>query len=177
MTGEGGFDASRDPEDDSEGGTTAIRAPVGLDSLINEDADGTTASRAPIESPPVASPGEERVTSTRRQRKLAAEERLREEAVSAKHLCLHLPFNAYCLDCAAAKLKSQPARRRRGDPVVDRMPDTFGEMVTIDHVILAAPDAGIGGERAGLQGADLGTQSLAFDPIRLVYTSPSPRDT
>eukprot|EP00972_Heterocapsa_arctica_P074146 10944349-Heterocapsa_arctica.AAC.1 len=38
-------------------------------------------------------------------------------------------------------------------------------MVTCDHVILREPDAGIDGERAGLQVADLGTESLAFYPM------------
>eukprot|EP00972_Heterocapsa_arctica_P072399 10693491-Heterocapsa_arctica.AAC.1 len=39
-------------------------------------------------------------------------------------------------------------------------------MVTCDHVILREPDAGIDGERAGLQVADLGTESLAFYPMQ-----------
>eukprot|EP00972_Heterocapsa_arctica_P064567 9528141-Heterocapsa_arctica.AAC.1 len=35
-------------------------------------------------------------------------------------------------------------------------------MVTADHVILAEPDAGMQGERAGMVVSDMGTDSLAF---------------
>eukprot|EP00972_Heterocapsa_arctica_P063051 9303390-Heterocapsa_arctica.AAC.1 len=38
-------------------------------------------------------------------------------------------------------------------------------MVTCDHVILREPDEGLDGQRAGLQVADLGTDSLAFYPM------------
>eukprot|EP00972_Heterocapsa_arctica_P065881 9722061-Heterocapsa_arctica.AAC.1 len=86
----------------------------------------------------------------KRARRTEKETRLRVEATSVYHQSLHLPFNPFCLHCAAKK-KSQPARRRRDDPEDPTTPEQFGDLVSCDHVVLRQPDAGLDGERAGLQ--------------------------
>eukprot|EP00972_Heterocapsa_arctica_P025578 3764276-Heterocapsa_arctica.AAC.1 len=42
----------------------------------------------------------------------------------------------------------------------------FGDMVSADHVVLAQPNAGLQGERAGLVVFDMGTENLLFFPTR-----------
>eukprot|EP00972_Heterocapsa_arctica_P060674 8951244-Heterocapsa_arctica.AAC.1 len=81
---------------------------------------------------------------------MAREEKLRQEALSTRHLMTHFPFNPLCLDCDA-KLKAQPACRvKRADPVQDTAPTVFGDLVAMDHLILRGPDVGLLGEKAGL---------------------------
>eukprot|EP00972_Heterocapsa_arctica_P076657 11308219-Heterocapsa_arctica.AAC.1 len=78
--------------------------------------------------------------SGRRARKVAREEKLREDTLSTRHLMTHFPYNPFCLDCAA-KMNAQTARRqKRADPVQDTAPAAFGDLVAMDHLILRGPD-------------------------------------
>ncbi len=96
---------------------------------------------------------------------MAREEWLRLDAGTTRHLTTHCPYNRLCLDCAAKK-KAQSARRKRADPIQETVPEEFGDLIAMDHLISRGQDAGLRGETAGLLVADIGTENLAFTPMK-----------
>ena len=57
----------------------------------------------------------------------------KEEALSVQHRMTHLPKNLWCSECQRANMQQPPARRgAKSDEVV---PDHFGQVITVDHVV------------------------------------------
>ena len=53
-----------------------------------------------------------------------------------------MPKNPYCQTCTRARMTRAPARRARGVPLHREHVKEFGDEISIDHVILGAPEQG-----------------------------------
>ncbi len=82
---------------------------------------------APVEMPMMRGPA-------RPKRSRYPEVRLRDEALTAHHLCNHKPFNPFCIGCRDAKSRAQQARRRD----IDRAEQykEVGDLLLADHIIM-----------------------------------------
>jgi hypothetical protein len=88
---------------------------------------------------------------------------LKAEALSLAHLMTHMPKNPHCEACQRAKITTKPARRLHRE--AGARPKEFGELITADHMVLRAPDAGALGELAALVIFDRGTGWIGCYPV------------
>ena len=83
---------------------------------------------------------------------LTTDERLRQEATSARHMLSHIPKNKFC-DICAAKERRRRAPRRAAQP--EEAYQSFGQVVTADHLVIGERSEGFRGERSAMVVKDL----------------------
>ena len=87
------------------------------------------------------------------------------EAKSLHHLLTHFPKNKACETCRMAKAYMRPHRGKKNCADHDRV-DSFGEIVTMDHMVMSKSWArGQGGMRAALTLRALATRYCDCIPV------------
>ena len=82
----------------------------------------------------------------------SAEQKLKDEAVSARHMMTHVPKNPFCKVCQRAKMYRQQARRKDPDIKAGEAPKKFGDLIQADHLVVGRSKVthGLGNEKVAL---------------------------
>ena len=93
-------------------------------------------------------------------------DRLRKEAQTALHQACHLPKNDACEACRAAKMFSRPARRHISPEGARGAATKWGDLITMDHIVMSESNVGFNGDRVVLVVKDVATGFTSAYPSR-----------